>query len=70
MELAHGTLLNVMWQSGWVGSLGRMRMNDLSPFAVDLKLSQHCELLVIPQYKVKIEKKNGANNNTYWVELS
>ena len=34
-----------------------MRMYDLSPFAVDLKLSQHCELLVIPQYKVKIEKK-------------
>jgi len=57
MELAHGTLLNVMWQSGWVGSLGRMRMYDLSPFAIDLKLSQHCELLVIPQYKVKIEKK-------------
>ena len=33
-----------------------MHMYDLSPFAVDLKLSQHCES-VMSQYKVKIEKK-------------
>ena len=48
--IAHGTLLNVMWQLGWEGSWGRMytwihgecMYVWLDPFAVHLKLSQHC----------------------------
>ena len=44
-----GTLLNVMWQPGWEGSLGENGYMYicvyiyiwLSPFAVHLKLSQH-----------------------------
>ena len=55
--IARGTLLSVMWQPGREGNLGEnytcMYMYVwLSPFAVQLKLSQHC-LLVISQYKIK-----------------
>ena len=43
---AQGSLLNVMWQPGWEGSLGENGYMYvyvwLSPFAVHLKLSQHC----------------------------
>ena len=40
---ALGTLLNVMWQLGWRGSLERKWIHAyvwLCPFAVHLKLSQ------------------------------
>ena len=39
-----GALLNVMWQPGWEGSLGENGYiyGWLSPFAVHLKLPQHC----------------------------
>ena len=41
--IAHGTLLNVMWQPGWEGIWGEWIHVDiwLSLFAVHLKLSQH-----------------------------
>ena len=49
--IAHGILLNVMWQPGWEGSLGENGYMYicvyiyisvwLSFFAVHLKLSQH-----------------------------
>ena len=43
---ALGTLLNVMWQPGWEGSLGgewrHVVYGWLNPFALHLKLSQHC----------------------------
>ena len=39
---AQGTLLNVMWQSGWKGSLGVNVYEWLRLFAFHLKLSQHC----------------------------
>ena len=39
-----GTLLNVGWQSGWEGIWRRMNTCNVwpNPFAVLLKLSQHC----------------------------
>ena len=42
--LAQGTLHNVIWQSGWEGSLGKngYMYTWLSLFNVHLKLSQHC----------------------------
>ena len=43
----------------WMG--GKFRENAyvwLSPFTLDLKLSQHCEL-AIPRYKLKIEKNKN-----------
>ena len=52
--IAQGSLLNVMWQPGYEGSLGRMHtcICMMSPFAVHLKLSQHC-LSATLQYKIK-----------------
>ena len=43
--IAQGTRLNVMWQPGWEGEFGGEWIHVhgwLSPFAVHLKLSQHC----------------------------
>ena len=43
--IAQGTLLNVMWQPGLGGGVGREWIHVyvwLSPFTVHLKLSQHC----------------------------
>ena len=43
--LTQETLPNVMWQPGWEASLGQKWIHVyvwLSPFAVHLKLSQHC----------------------------
>ena len=42
--IAQGTLLSIMWQPGWEGSLGRVDtcICWLCPFAVHLKLSQCC----------------------------
>ena len=56
---AQGTLLNVIWQPGWEGSLGENWIQVyiwLSPLAVHLKLSQHCES-AMPQYKIKSLKR-------------
>ena len=46
--MAQGTLLNVMWQPGWEGTLWGEWIHvyvRLSPFFVHLKLSQHCLLI-------------------------
>ena len=46
--IAHGTLLNVMWQPGLEESLGEngyILYRWLSPFAVHWKLSQYCLLI-------------------------
>ena len=42
--MAQGTLLSVMWQPGWAGSLEENRYVCVCvrPFAVRLKLRQHC----------------------------
>ena len=43
--MAQGTLLNVMWQSGWEGSLEGEWIHVyvwLSPYTIHLKLLQHC----------------------------
>ena len=44
--IAQGTLLNVIWQPGWEGGeFGEEWIHVkvwLNPFAVHLKLSQHC----------------------------
>ena len=53
--VAQGTLLNDMWKPEWEGLGGRMDTYIyvwLSPFAVHLKLSQHCSLDIL-QYKIK-----------------
>ena len=53
--IAQGTLPNVMWQPGWERSLGGEWIHVyvwLSPFAVYLKLSQHCYSAIL-QYKIK-----------------
>ena len=53
--IAQGTLPNVMWQPGWKRSLGGEWIHVyvwLSPFAVYLKLSQHCYSAIL-QYKIK-----------------
>ena len=52
--IAQGTLLNVMWQAWMGGEFGGEWMHVyvwLNPFAVHLKLSQHCSL-AIPQHKI------------------
>ena len=52
--MIHGTLLNVMWQSGWKESLGGEWTHVyvwLNPFTIHLKLS-HCSS-AIRQYKIK-----------------
>ena len=56
--LQHGTLLNVMWQPGWEGSLGRMNTCVcMAEFLCrHLKLSQYCSL-AIPKSKLKVKKK-------------
>ena len=44
-SIARGTLLRVMWQPGWDGSLGEnghVHIQRLSLLAVHLKLSQRC----------------------------
>ena len=43
-NVTQGILLSVMWQPGWEGNLGENGYMYvwLSPFAVYLKLSQHC----------------------------
>ena len=53
-EAEHGTLLSIMWQPGWEGSLGENRYTYMYGcfFAVHVKLLQHCQL-VIPEYKIK-----------------
>ena len=50
-----------LWQPGWEGKFGGEQIHVyvwLSPFAVHLKLSQHC-LSAIPQCKIKFKKTNG-----------
>ena len=39
---AQGTLLNILWQPGREGSFRENGYVWLSPFAIQLKLSQHC----------------------------
>ena len=62
---SHGTLLNVMLQPGWEGSL---RENHIcicmtEPFAVHLKLSKHCLLL---SYTTKQNLKTKFLKDTTW----
>ena len=40
LNIVHGTLISVMWQPGWEGSLEENVW--LSPFSIHLKLSQLC----------------------------
>ena len=56
--VAQGTLLNVMWQPGWQESLGENGYVCvwLSSFVVHLKLSQHCELAILPKENKKLNK--------------
>ena len=63
-RLAQGTPLNVMWQPGWEGGLGENGYVYvwLNPFAIHLKLSQHCLLMAISQYKIKSLKKPVADS--------
>ena len=61
--LVEETLPKVMWQPGWEGSLGGKWIHVyvwLSPFAVHLKLSQHCQSAIV-QYKIKSFKKEAGN---------
>lgn len=44
-KVLHRTLLSVLWEPGWEGSLGGEWIHAhvrLSCFTVHLKLSQHC----------------------------
>ena len=56
--IAQGTLLNVMWQPGWEGSLGEnvYMCAWLGYFAGHLKQSQHC-LSAVLQHKIKNLRK-------------
>ena len=54
-SVARATLLSVLWQPGWEASLGvnrHVHIQRLSPFAVHLKLPQHCSSAIL-QHKIK-----------------
>ena len=60
-----GILLSVTWQPGWEWYLGENGLHVyvwVSPFAFHLKLSRHC-WLAIPQYKIKVIKRNSIHED-------
>ena len=59
---SQGTLLNVMWQPGWEGGLGRTDMYIcMAEFLCWSSETMTIVLLVIPQHKIKSLKKNKTH---------
>ena len=63
-----GTLLNVLWQSEWQGSLGENGYKYMPESLCCLpKLSQHCFLIkYIPIQEEKLKKKKDPIRNACW----
>ena len=76
-SIAHGTLFSVMWQPGWEGVWGRTdtcicmcTYMYMYPFAVYLKLSQHCLLVGYTPIQNKKCKKRERELFTEFKEIS
>ena len=66
--IAQGALLNVLWPPEWEGSVGAEWIHVyvwLRTFAVYLKLSQHCSLVIL-RYKIKSKKKKKHSESFFF----